>query len=164
VVPQLGAGQLGALKGAVSLPGIDPDHRIIGERLMLQRTALVVRAGAIGFGLGFILACVTIIRANPLPAPGVMVGQLVGCIAGATLIAGIIGYIRSRTIPADAPALNPISRPRLIVLGACLVLIVVLVGAFIAMLPSRPAPQTAAALSTTPMAGHLVSGPSNIRA
>ncbi len=131
---------------------------------MRQRTALVVRAGAMGFGLGFILACVTIIRANPLPAPGVMVGQAVGCIVGATLIAAFVGYFRARSVPAEAAATNPISRPRLIVLGACLVLIVVLVGAFLAMLPSRPAPQTAATLTTTPMTGHPASGTSNIHA
>lgn len=131
---------------------------------MKQRTALIVRAAAMGVGLGFILACVTIIRANPLPAPGVMAGQIVGCLVGATLVAALVGYFRARSAPAEALAASPISRTRLIVLGTCLVFIVVLVGAFIAMLPSRPTPRAAAALSTTPVPGQLVPGTPYIHA
>jgi hypothetical protein len=51
---------------------------------MRQRTAVVIWATALGCGAGFVVACITTIGANPKPPSGVMVGHIVGCLAGAT--------------------------------------------------------------------------------
>lgn len=51
---------------------------------MRQRTAVVIWATALGCGAGFVVACITTIGANPKPLSGVMVGHIVGCLAGAT--------------------------------------------------------------------------------
>ncbi|MGK6320866.1 hypothetical protein [Sphingomonas sp. DT-204] len=105
---------------------------------MRVRTAKVIRSATVGFALGFIIACLTIIMAKPLPSAGVMIGQGLGAIVGATLIGAAVGYFRSQAVPADAME-PPLALWRKTLLGiSAALLIVAIAGILYLMTRSRP--------------------------
>jgi nitrate reductase gamma subunit len=118
---------------------------------MKRRTEIIIRYIGIGFGLGFMGTCLRIITANPVPLGPELTGLILGGVFGTTLVAAIIGYFMTRSVPEDQLAERSFGPVRLAIIFLPMVMIAGIAIFLGTLTPNRAnIPQTGANITGQP--------------
>ncbi|MGH8780998.1 hypothetical protein [Paraburkholderia sp.] len=103
---------------------------------MDRRSEIVVRYTAAGLCIGFVVACTVFATASAADGT-VLAAKGLGAMIGATIAIGVVGFIRSRGVPASEPAHRRIGG---LTIGIVTVLVALVAGILIALLHTEHSP------------------------